>query len=271
MKRSRFSSALVLVCASALVAALLASAGCTSGSGSNTDDSKALEGKIWKVTELSSSAGLVPAIDVEITAEFASGKLSGTGGVNRYTTTYTTQSGNKIAITPPAATLMAGPPAAMAQEQAYFSALPKAVTYAVTADSLTLKDAQGTVLAKYAAVQPRTLTGTEWDAIAYNNGRDALQSLAASSVITANFGTDGSLSGNATINTYHTTYTTASGGKMTISGAIAASRRAGPAELMDQENAYLAALPKTATYSIEGDELWLRDATGAAMAAYVAK
>jgi heat shock protein HslJ len=46
---------------------------------------------------------------------------------------------------------------------------------------------------------------------------------------------------------------------------------AGPEELMKQESAYLAALPKTATYTIEGDELWLRDASGAALAHYVAK
>ena len=40
---------------------------------------------------------------------------------------------------------------------------------------------------------------------------------------------------------------------------------------MKQEAAYLAALPTTATYTIEGGELWLRDANGAAVAHYVAK
>ena len=40
---------------------------------------------------------------------------------------------------------------------------------------------------------------------------------------------------------------------------------------MKQEAAYLAALPKTATYTIEGDELWLRDPDGAALAHYVAR
>jgi len=269
--RPRLSSAILLLAVGSLILAVLGNAGCTSKPMPATDDSKALEGKVWKATEISSSQGLVPTIDVEITAEFASGKLTGTGGVNRYNTTYTTQPGNKIAIAPAAATLMAGPPAAMAQEQAYFSALGKAAAFDVTADSLTLKDAQGNALVKFAAVEPKTLTGVEWEAIAYNNGRNALQSLAASSSITAKFGTDGTLSGNATINTYNTTYTTATGGKMTISGTISASRMAGPPELMEQENAYLAALPKTATYTIDGDELWLRDASGAAMAAYVAK
>jgi len=49
------------------------------------------------------------------------------------------------------------------------------------------------------------------------------------------------------------------------------TQMAGPDDLMKLEAAYLAALPKTATYLIDGDELWLRDSTGAAMAVYVAK
>ncbi len=58
---------------------------------------------------------------------------------------------------------------------------------------------------------------------------------------------------------------------MTIDAKIVSTKMAGPADLMRQEDAYLAALPKTSTYSIEGDELWLRDPTGAALAHYVAK
>jgi heat shock protein HslJ len=58
---------------------------------------------------------------------------------------------------------------------------------------------------------------------------------------------------------------------MSVDAAIITTKMAGPEELMKQEAAYLAALPKTATYTIEGDELWLRDATGAALAHYVAK
>ncbi len=58
---------------------------------------------------------------------------------------------------------------------------------------------------------------------------------------------------------------------MTVDPEIATTMMAGPEELMTQEAAYLAALPKTATYTIEGDELWLRDADGAALAHYVAE
>ena len=106
--------------------------------------------------------------------------------------------------------------------------------------------------------------------LAYNNGKGGLQSLAASSAITATFGSDGSLAGNASVNRYTTTYAT-SGDTMSVDAQIVTTKMAGPEKLMKQESAYLAALPRTATYTIEGDELWLRDSTGAALAHYVAR
>ena len=269
----RFSHrcAVSIAAAGLFALAALAGSGCSSGgSGSGADDSKALEGKTWKATEIVGVASVLTEKGAEVTAAFAAGEVSGSGGVNRYTATYETQPGDKITISQPASTMMAGPPKAMAQEQAYFAALTKATQYAVTADSLTLTDDQGTVLVRYAVVQPTTLEGTEWDALAYNNGKGGLQSLAASSAITATFGSDGSLAGNASINHYTTTYTT-SGDAMSIDATIVTTKMAGPEELMKQEAAYLAALPQTATYAIEGDELWLRDSAGAALAHYVAR
>jgi heat shock protein HslJ len=271
----RFSHRLTLtILAAALFAlAALGSSGCSSGTGSggsSADNSKALDGKIWKATEIAGVTTVLTEKGTEVTAAFAAGELSGSGGVNRYTATYETRAGGAVTIAQPAATMMAGAPEAMAQEQAYFAALTKVTKYAVTADTLTLKDDQGAVLVRYAVVQPTTLEGTEWDALAYNNGKGGLQSLAPSSAITATFGSDGSLAGNATINQYTTTYTT-SGKTMSIDATIVSTKMAGAADLMKQESAYLAALPRTATYSIEGDELWLRDSTGAALAHYVAK
>ncbi len=272
---TRFSSRFVLSIAVAglFAVALLVSSGCSSGADSDSagaDSSKALEGKIWKATEISGVTAVLTEKGTEVTASFAAGELSGSGGVNRYNATYETQAGDKITISQPAATMMAGPPQAMAQEQAYFAALVKATTFAVTSDSLTLMDDQGATLVRYAVVQPTALEGTEWDALAFNNGKGALQGLAASSAITATFGSDGSLAGNASINQYSTTYTI-SGDAMSIDAQIVSTQMAGPEELMQQESAYLAALPQTATFTIEGDELWLRDSSGAALAHYVAK
>ncbi len=268
--RSALSFAALGLCSLAVVTL----AACSSGSDSSPSPSSsagagtALEGKVWKATEIAGVSALVE--DAQVTAEFSAGTLSGSGGVNSYSATYTVTDPSGITISQPAATLMAGPQEAMDQEAAYFAALTKATTFAVTADALTLSDDAGNALVRYAVLEPTALEGTEWQALAYNNGKGALQSLAADSEITALFGTDGSLSGNAGVNTYSTTFTTA-GETMTIAEQIVTTKMAGPEKLMRQEAAYLAALPKTATYSIEGDELWLRDAEGAALAHYRAQ
>ena len=101
----------------------------------------------------------------DVTAVFAAGEISGSGGVNRYTATYEAAADGTMTISQPAATLMAGPPAAMKQEQAYFAALEKAAGFSVTADSLALTDDQGTVLVRYEASQPTALQGTKWEAL----------------------------------------------------------------------------------------------------------
>jgi heat shock protein HslJ len=239
--------------------------------GSDAHDSLALEGKTWKATEITGVSEIVTAKGNATTAVFAAGQIAGSGAINRYSGPYTTGAGDTIEIGALISTQMAGEPAAMAQEHAYFGALQKATQYTVADTELTLMDDKGGTLVKYEAVQPTSLASTEWQAIAYNNGKGGLQSLAVDSAITATFGTDGTLAGNASINQYSTKYTVSGKDQMTIDPQIVSTKMAGPEELMTQEAAYLAALPKTATYTIEGDELWLRDATGAALAQYVAK
>ncbi len=58
---------------------------------------------------------------------------------------------------------------------------------------------------------------------------------------------------------------------MTIGAEIAVTRMAGARRPHGPEAAYLAALPQTSTYEIDGDSLWLRDASGAALAQYMAE
>lgn len=270
-RRSRLALSLAAGLFSLAVVALAA---CSSDGGSSPSpsasagDGAALGSKVWKATEIAGVATLVE--DAQVTATFRDGTVSGSGGVNNYSASYTITAPDGITISQPAATLMAGPDDAMAQEAAYLAALTNATTFSVSADALTLADDAGNALVRYAVLEPTALEGTEWQALAYNNGKGALQSLTADSEITALFGADGSLAGNASVNQYSTTYTI-SGETMTIEAQIVTTKMAGPEKLMAQEAAYLAALPKTATYTIEGDELWLRDAEGAALAHYVAK
>jgi heat shock protein HslJ len=253
------------------VVALVATVTACGGDENTADDTALLEGADWQATEIPGVDSVLPAEKGTATAVFKAGQVAGSGTVNRFFGSYETGPGNTIQVSALGSTEMAGPPEAMAQEAAYLAALQKAATYTATADTLTLMDKDGAKLIAYNAVEPTPLTGTEWQATAYNNGKGALEGLAMDSTITAVFGEDGSLSGNASVNQYNTSYTISGEDQMTIAPEIITTKMAGPDEFMAQEAAYLAALPQTATYTIEGNELWLRDATGAAMAHYLAK
>ena len=136
----RFSHRWALMVAAAALFALsaLVGSGCSSGAGhsaspssAGADDGKALEGKTWKATEITGVTAVLTEKGAEVTAAFAAGELSGSGGVNRYTATYEAQPGGGITtFSQPAASAMAGPPKAMAQEQAYFAALTEATRFA---------------------------------------------------------------------------------------------------------------------------------------------
>ena len=112
-------------------------------------------------------------------------------------------------------TQMAGPPEKpWPRKPAYFAALPKAATYQVTDDSLTLLDDKGKVLGE---VRSRGADLADRDRVAgsglqQRQGRRSSRSRPTAS-ITAVFGTDGSLAGNASINQYSTKYTTSADGR----------------------------------------------------------
>lgn len=251
----------------------LAAAACgTAGTGADGGGSvAALEGRLWTATQIDGVDEVLPADQSASTATFKDGTVSGSGCVNTYRGDYVASEDGALEIQRPVSTLMAGPPKANQQERAFFTALTAATRFEVTGDTLKLFGPHDELLVTFAYTEPTSLTGTTWSALAYNNGKDALVSLAAGSRITAVFGDDGTLGGSAGVNTYSTTYTAGEDGSMTIAAQIAATEMAGPQGLMAQEQAYLAALPQTATYSIEGDQLWLRDADGAAIAHYAAE
>jgi heat shock protein HslJ len=257
---------LAILCVAAAVVAL-SLAGCAPVK----DNSALLTGRVWQATEVRTAKGMAPTPSADgPTSEFSADKVSGTTGVNRYNGTYTTKAGDKITITVGPMTLMAGPPAAMALEQAFIEALKSATSYAVTETTLTLKDASGSALVSYGVLKETPLVGTEWKCTMYNNGRGGFQGVIETSTITAVFGEDQSLTGNAGVNTYTGKYS-ADNGAIKIDSGIATTKMAGDPEVMAQEAAYLAALPQATVYEIQGSTLTLRDAGGAAMAGYTAK
>jgi len=237
------------ICAGMMILAACASPVSQPGGGG------ALTGKVWALTEL---MGKPPGAGVGISAQFSSdGKVSGSAGCNRYSGTYTV-SGNSITISSSmATTMMMCDESVMEQESAYLKALPEAKTYAVKGDQLTLAGADKTSLAVYKA-QSQDLPGTSWEATGYNNGKQAVTGMLAGTTLTADFGKDGNLSGNAGCNTYSGAYKV-NGDQITI-GPLASTMKAcsEPAGVMEQEAQYLAALQSAATYQIEGNVMQLR-------------
>jgi heat shock protein HslJ len=114
--------------------ALIALVGCARGRNE-------LDGTQWRLTAWTLSS-LNPR-DLNITAEFADGKIGGHGGVNTYGGPYTLGSRQSFKVGQLASTQMAGPEPAMRAESAYFTLLDQARSYRVDAGRLTLLDAGG--------------------------------------------------------------------------------------------------------------------------------
>jgi len=194
------------------------------------------------------------------------GRASGNDGCNSYTTTYTSDATTVKIETPAAATLMACPGPIMDQATAFDKALGQAATYKIERQQLTLSDSRSKELAVFAA-QSSDLEGTNWTVTGYNNGKQAVTSVVNGTTVTANFGKAGMVSGSGGCNDYSATYTTESAGlKNTIKfGPISATKKACalPQGVMEQEQAYLAALSTAATYTVDGNRMEMRTADDA--------
>lgn len=234
-------------------------------------DGMALEGALWRLASVARTDGQPHAVpnSVEATATFANGSVSGSGGCNRYTASYTVDAG-KLTIGLAASTMMACPEPQTAVEQPFMAALAATRAYQIEDGQLSLLDAGGQKIATFKAWQPVALKGITWRATVYNNGRGAAVSLINGSEITATFDADGVLSGSAGCNQYRAAYVT-EGSSITIQ-APAATRKtcSSPDGVMRQESEYLKALPTAATYAIQGRQLELRTAKGALVALFQA-
>ncbi len=208
--------------------------------------------------------------ETEITAVFGEdGSLGGSSGCNNYNTSYEADGSNIKVNEMIAATMMMCPEPVMQQETAYLANLTAAATFEIAGDTLTLNDANGNPMAVFTAQQPTPLVGTNWEVTRYNNGKGGVTTVINETTITAVFDEDGTLSGNASCNTYNASYET-DGNNITI-GIGMTTMMACPGEgVMEQETAYMAALGTVATYSIQGDTLELRTADGALAVSYIA-
>jgi heat shock protein HslJ len=256
---------------STIVAALsglaLVATACAAGGGEAT-----LEGTNWRLTSID---GQSPVAGSTITALFdTSGNVGGSSGCNSYGASYTV-SGTGLTIGQTVGTLMACEEPLMQQESDYLAALSATASYAIapsipegiSGDTLTIKDSSGASRLVFAA-QSNELGGTSWIVTGYNNGRGGVVSVLLGTELTADFGADGQLTGNAGCNSYNAAYST-TGDSITIGAAASTRMFCGePEGVMDQEAQYLAALSTASTFVISGNGLELRTSDGALAASF---
>lgn len=103
------------------------------------------------------------------------------------------------------------------------------------------------------------LASTSWRATAYYDG-GAMASVLEGTTLTAAFAESGDLSGSAGCSNYSTNYLV-SGDRLTISPALASTRVfcGEPEGIMEQEDAFLAALVSASSFSLEGSQLLIQD------------
>lgn len=227
-----------------------------------------LEGTLWVLQSYVDTEGNTAEVlpDTHITAEFQEGKLAGSAGCNQYFGAYQ-QDGSTLTVAVGGTTMMACPEQTMAQEQAYLSALGSSATFETSDDQLQIANTKGEVVLTYAADQPPSLTGTDWQLLSYNNGKGGLVSSLATELITATFGDD-KVTGFSGCNNYHASYEV--DGNNIVIGPAAATRKmcAEPENVMEDEAGYLQALERASTFEIKDGQLTMYDESGTRQLVY---
>jgi heat shock protein HslJ len=122
-------------------------------------------------------------------------------------------------------------------------------------------DAEDGTSAQKAQIVNVSLVGQTWRLTSYYDGQ-AMTSVLEGTKITAVFGDDGNLGGFAGCNTCNAMYQV-DGNSLTIGSATATQQLCvEPEGIMEQENAFLAALESAATYGVKGSQLIVKNASG---------
>jgi heat shock protein HslJ len=222
-------------------------------------DPPSLQGVPWV---LASGLDVEGWEEVAPSATFEDDRVSGSTGCNRFTASYAID-GSGLEVGQIASTRMACPPPGDAVELAYLAALESVTRWRVENEELALLDADEAEVLRYRVATP---VGS-WLATALLQG-NAFTSLLAGTEITASFAEDGTLSGSAGCNNYRATYETSQGGIEIDQAAATQKACAEPEGIMEQEAAYLAALPTAARYRVAGRSLELLTAEGTPVASF---
>jgi heat shock protein HslJ len=246
--------------AAAASLALLLALGLAAGCGGD-DDGAAADSFVGVPWVLSAGVDLAGS-DAVPSATFTDDTVGGSTGCNRFTAPYTVD-GDSIEIGTIATTRMACPPPADTVERAYLAALGRVEAWHKNGLELVLVDGDHNELLRYEEASPLG----EWEVTAFLNG-DAVTSPLPGTKLTATFADDGTLTGSSGCNTYQTAFTLGRGSIEIEPPAATQMACAEPKGVMDQEAAYLAALPTAVGYRVDGGSLTLVSADGTHVASY---
>lgn len=214
----------------------------------------ALAGTDWLLETLGGNA---PVPNTQITLSFVSeGQVAGSDGCNRFTGPYAVD-GAKLTLGPLGSTMMACADPVMQQANAFSRVLAETRAFAIANARLSLVDGSGGTLAVFAA-QSSALAGTKWEVTNINNGNQAVVGVIEGTTLTAEFGTDGTLSGSAGCNNYTGGFTQTD--KTITIGTLASTMKmcTEPAGVMEQETQFLQSLSSATVVQLDGDMLTLR-------------
>jgi len=190
------------------------------------------------------------------TLRFEKGKLSGNDGCNQFVGSYAIQ-GDTITISDKMMSTMMSC-SEMEQAGAFKTALLNAKIYRSNTQSLELISNKGETLIELKALSNIPEEGL-YRIKHLNNGKKAV--ISVKYPITIQLGTDGKMGGDTGCNQYSTSYTIKQ--ELITIGFPATTRQICPPELMEQEQQFLNALPKSFKIARNGEKWEIRDENGA--------
>jgi heat shock protein HslJ len=220
----------------------------------------------WVRTEYGDDSIVVALDPGRYTIAFGpDGRLAIRADCNQVVGTYTLQG---PALTPRLGpgTLVGCPPDS--QADVFVRDLGAVATYVFSGENLVLNMRLDTGNMIFEQQPAALLAETNWHVQSYNNGLAGVTSPLPQTQLTANFGSDGTVTGRAGCNTYRGSYTV-EGGALSF-GPLATTRMACPAPTMEQERAFLAALQATSQFSLTAERLTLRDGNGSTQVVFIA-
>jgi heat shock protein HslJ len=210
-----------------------------------------LSGPTWVLQDLSGlKAQQLERLERPVTVRFADGRINGFSACNTFFGDYQ-QTGDSLLIGKLGSTMMACEDPASEVERSFQSAFSGQLQVALDGQSLRLSSASGTAM-QFVAEPAAQLEGVTWAVKNYNNGRQAVVGVLDGASLSMQF-SNGEVFGSAGCNSFRGEFKTA--GNRIEFGPVATTRRACSAELMAQEQEFLAALASSVTWVIEGGVL----------------